>query len=283
MAKKRALGRGLDALLGSEPQEAVRTALPIERLRPNRLQPRSDFRAQELEDLVQSIREQGVIQPLVVSPLGNGDYMIVAGERRWRAAQQAGLDEVPVSVRKVDSDRDLLETALVENLQRSDLNPVEEAEAYRRLREEFDLTQETIAQRVGKSRSTVANALRLLQLPSEIQAMLREGALTAGQARPLLSVDDPAERQRLARQAAAGRLTARQLEARAAGSRKSTSRSRPSPDPDTAAAAEQLTRRLQTGVEIRRSGSGGTIRIAFHSEEELMRLYELLTKAGSRK
>ena len=284
MAKKRALGRGLDALLGAEPEpqaaEGART-LPIERLRPNRLQPRSDFAPDALADLVQSIREQGVIQPLVVSPLADGEYTIVAGERRWRAAQQAGLDEVPVVVREVENDRDLLETALVENLQRSDLNPVEEAEAYRRLQEEFGLTQETIARRVGKSRPTVANALRLLQLPERILGMMREGRLTAGQARPLLAIEGEDERLRLASRAADGGLSARQLEALAKRGARSRKR-RPTPDADTRAAAERLTRRLQTRVDIQRSGRGGSIRIAFHSEEELMRLFELLTKAGSR-
>ena len=281
-AKKRALGRGLDALLGTE-KPSVRS-LPIERLEPNRLQPRESFSEEALAELVSSIEAQGVIQPLVVSPLEGDRYMIIAGERRWRAAQRAGLDSVPVVVREVADDRELLETALVENLQRSDLNPLEEAEAYRRLQSDFGLTQEKIAVRVGKSRPAVANSLRLLKLPKAILELLRADSLSAGQARPLLAIADPKEQERLARAAAAGKLNARQLEARAAaGPAKSAGRKGPKIDPDTAAAAEKLTRRLQTKVEIRRRGKGGTIRLAFHTEEELMRLYEMLMKeAGTR-
>jgi ParB family chromosome partitioning protein len=278
-ARKRALGRGLNDLLGEETPDV--TTLPIERLRPNRLQPRSVFDAEDLASLVRSIQSQGIVQPLVVSPLEGGAYMIVAGERRWRAAQQAGLDSVPVVVRRVESDRELLEMALVENLQREDLNPLEEAMAYRRLQDDFGLNQEEIAARVGKGRSTISNALRLLLLPGAIQQLLAEGTLTAGQARPLLAIEGPARQIQLAKKAAAGRLNARQLEALAAGGE--STRVAPAVDPDTVAAAERLTRKLQTRVEIRRSGKGGTLRITFHSEEELMRLFELLIQAGERR
>jgi ParB family chromosome partitioning protein len=278
-ARKRALGRGLNDLLGEETPDV--TTLPIERLRPNRLQPRSVFDAEDLASLVRSIQSQGIVQPLVVSPLEGGAYMIVAGERRWRAAQQAGLDSVPVVVRRVESDRELLEMALVENLQREDLNPLEEAMAYRRLQDDFGLNQEEIAARVGKGRSTISNALRLLLLPGAIQQLLAEGTLTAGQARPLLAIEGPARQIQLAKKAAAGRLNARQLEALAAGGE--STRVAPVVDPDTVAAAERLTRKLQTRVEIRRSGKGGTLRITFHSEEELMRLFELLIQAGERR
>ncbi len=269
--RRRGLGRGLDALL--EPERALQS-LPISKLRPNRLQPRADFDEQGLEELAASIRAQGIVQPIVVAADGDGGYLIVAGERRWRAARRAGLDEVPVVLRQVADDRELLETALVENLQRSDLNPIEEAEAYRVLQEKFELTQEQVAVRVGKARSTVTNRLRLLRLPPEVQAMLREERLTAGQALPLLSVAGAEEQQRLARLAADGGLSARQLERRTAG-RKQAPAARPA-DPDTDAAAERLTRRLQTRVEIRRARRGGVVRIHFHSEEELMRLYDRL-------
>jgi ParB family chromosome partitioning protein len=272
MSRPRGLGRGLDALI--EPERVVRS-LPLSQLKPNRLQPRSDFDEEGLAELAASIRAQGIVQPIVVAQEEDGSYLIVAGERRWRAARRAGLDEVPVVVRQVADDRELLEAALVENLQRSDLNPLEEAEAYRTLGDRFELSQEEIAVRVGKGRSTVANRLRLLRLPAEVQELLRADRLTAGQALPLVSVAPQEEAVRLAKRAVARGWTARQVERRAAA-RKAGRRRRPVQDPDTAAAAERLTRRLQTRVEIRRGRRGGTVRLHFHSEEELMRLYELL-------
>lgn len=272
MSRPRGLGRGLDALI--EPERVVRS-LPLSQLKPNRLQPRSDFDEEGLAELAASIRAQGIVQPIVVAQEEDGSYLIVAGERRWRAARRAGLDEVPVVVRQVADDRELLEAALVENLQRSDLNPLEEAEAYRTLGDRFELSQEEIAVRVGKGRSTVANRLRLLRLPAEVQELLRADRLTAGQALPLVSVAPQEEAVRLAKRAVARGWTARQVERRAAA-RKAGRRRGPVQDPDTAAAAERLTRRLQTRVEIRRGRRGGTVRLHFHSEEELMRLYELL-------
>jgi ParB family chromosome partitioning protein len=231
----------------------------------------------------------------VVTPKGGGAYIIVAGERRWRAAKKAGLAEVPVVVRQVADDRELLELALVENLQRADLNPVEEAEAYRTLATQFDLSQEEIAARVGKSRPAVANALRLLNLPPEVQDELRNGRLTAGQARPLLAISDRRRQLALAREAVEAGLTARELEERArsakaakagmtAARRGAGSSRAAAPAEETevfaAAAQEKLTQRLQTKVEIRRAGRGGTIRIHFHSEEELMGLYDRLMERG---
>ncbi len=272
MSRRRGLGRGLDALL--EPERVVRS-LPLSQLKPNRLQPRADFDEDGLAELAASIRAQGIVQPIVVTQEGNGEYLIVAGERRWRAARRAGLDEVPVVVRDVADDRELLEAALVENLQRSDLNPLEEAEAYRTLGDRFALSQEEIAVRVGKGRSTVANRLRLLRLPDEVQDLLRAARLTAGQALPLVAVESEEQVLRLARQAVAKGWSARQLEKHAAGRKAGGGRRRPQ-DPDTAAAAERLTRQLQTRVEIRRGRRGGTVNLHFHSEEELMRLYELL-------
>jgi ParB family chromosome partitioning protein len=272
MSRRRGLGRGLDALL--EPESVVRS-LPLSQLKPNRLQPRSDFDEEGLAELANSIRAQGIVQPIVVTQEEDGGYLIVAGERRWRAARRAGLDEVPVVVRDVADDRELLEAALVENLQRSDLNPLEEAEAYRTLGERFELSQEEIAVRVGKGRSTVANRLRLLRLPVDVQDLLRTDRLTAGQALPLVAVESEEEAVRLAQRAAERGWSAREVERRTA-ERKGAPRRRPPPDPDTAAAEQRLTRRLQTRVEIRRGGRGGTVRLHFHSEEELMRLYELL-------
>jgi ParB family chromosome partitioning protein len=283
--RRRGLGRGLDALIAEAPApEAVVRTVPLDRLHPNRFQPRSRFDDAGLDELAESIKSQGVIQPLVVAARPDGDFTIVAGERRWRAAQRAGLAAVPAVVRDVGGDRDLLEVALVENLQRADLNPVEEAEAYQTLREKFGLAQEEVAARVGKARATVANALRLLKLPREVADLLRDGRLTAGQARPLLAVEGEEEQVRLARRAVRDGLTARALERIAAGGRPRPRGERPRPvEVHTAAAEESLTRRLQTRVEIRRRRSGGAIAIHFHSEEELMRLYDLLMTAGERR
>lgn len=283
-ARRRGLGRGLDSLLQEEPARQV----AVDALQPNRYQPRAEFDDAKLDELAASIRSQGVVQPLVVTPRGDGTYTIIAGERRWRASRKAGLTQVPVVVRQVADDRELLELALVENLQRSDLNPVEEAEAYRTLATSFDLSQEEIAGRVGKSRSAVANALRLLNLPPEVQDHLRSGRLTAGQARPLLAIGNPKRQLELANEAAERGLTARDMEEQARSARSRARRAKKpaaadEPEVFAAAAQEKLTQRLQTKVEIRRSGRGGTVRIHFHSEEELMRLYDwLMERGGSR-
>lgn len=298
MSRRRGLGRGLDALLASEPEPAVEAAtaapdaineLPLDQLEPNRFQPRSHFDSSGLDDLAGSIRAQGVVQPIVVTP-AEGDssapktYTIVAGERRWRAARLAGLKTVPVVVREVASDQQLLELALVENVQRADLNPIEEAEAYRMLAESFDLSQEEIASRVGKGRTTITNALRLLRLPKEIQDFLREGSLSAGQARPLIPIPEKDRQLELARRAVEEGLTARELEA-LAGEPAGEAAAKPAKpkenlDANTRAAIERLTGSLQTRVDIVRKRRGGQVRIFFHSEEELMRLYDLLTQGN---
>jgi ParB family transcriptional regulator, chromosome partitioning protein len=279
-AKKRGLGRGLDALLEKAPAEPVRS-LPVASLRPNRLQPRSRFDETAIEELTESIRTQGIVQPLVVTSEGEG-WVIIAGERRWRAARRAGLESVPVVVRQVADDRELLELALVENLQRSDLNPLEEAEAYAALQAKFGLSQEEVAARVGKARTTVTNALRLLRLPEEVRELLSEGKITAGQARPLLALAGAEEQVRLAERAVREGLSARDLERLATEPRERTKAKKPDRPVEvhTAAAEEKLTRRLQTRVEIRRQGKGGHLRIHFHSEEELMRLYDVLIERG---
>ncbi len=284
-AKRRGLGRGLDALLGAEPKAVEDVApaaggvsVPVDQLKPNRFQPRSAFDDAGLDELAESIRSQGVVQPIVVTPREGDSYTIIAGERRWRAARRAGLETVPVVVRHVDDDRQLLELALVENVQRADLNAIEEAEAYRMLGERFELSQEQIASRVGKGRTTVTNALRLLRLPEQIQDYVREGRLTAGQARPLLSIPDPSRQIEIAEQAIEQGLTARDLEALAAGPKGATSSKKRKRELDvhTRAAMERLTQDLQTKVEIALKKRGGTIRIHFHSEEELIRLYDRL-------
>jgi ParB family chromosome partitioning protein len=276
--KKRGLGRGLSALIATKvPDEAVRT-LPVAQIEPNRRQPRSRFDEGGLEELAASIRTQGLIQPIIVSPTKKGTYTIVAGERRWRAAQRAGLESVPVVVRELRDEREHLELALVENLQRADLNPVEEAEAYRSLQESFGLSAEVIAERVGKGRSAVANTLRLLRLPAEVLDLLRAGELSEGQARPLLALEDEAEQLRWAKRAVAEGLTARKMEEL---STTSGGRNRKAPktvEAHAAAAAERLTRELQTRVEIERRRKGGIVKIHFHSEEELIRLFERFTR-----
>ncbi len=295
-AKRRGLGRGLDALLGTEPtqpkagndgadQSAGVKEVLVEKLEPNRFQPRSHFDESGLEDLAESIKAQGVVQPIVVTPKGEDHYTIIAGERRWRASQKAGLKLVPVVVREVNDDQQLLEMALVENIQRADLNPVEEAEAYRTLGESFELSQEEIAKRVGKGRTTITNFLRLLRLPQEVQDLMREGRLTAGQARPLLSFGDTRKQVELAERAVLEGLTARDLEKLAAEPRESAkkddTKKAPEQDVHTREAVDKLTHVLQTKVEIQRKKKGGTVRIHFHSEEELIRLYDRLTGEDS--
>jgi ParB family chromosome partitioning protein len=285
-ARKRGLGRGLDALIQSTREEEAPAAgtgapartLPVGSLKPNRLQPRSYFNESAIEELSESIKAQGVVQPIVVAPDSDGSYSIIAGERRWRAARRAGLEEVPVVVREVADDRERLELALVENLQRSDLNPLEEAEAYQALQEKFGLSQEEVASRVGKARTTVTNSLRLLKLPEEVRELLRDGRLTAGQARPLLTLPNTEDQIALALRAVTEGLSARDLERLAAPPKgKPAPAKKPvKPDVHSAAAEEKLTRRMQTRVEIRRRGKGGDLRIHFHNEEELMRLYDML-------
>ncbi|HWN44941.1 MAG TPA: ParB/RepB/Spo0J family partition protein [Thermoanaerobaculia bacterium] len=279
--KKSGLGRGLDALLQKEEAPAPIQSLPIGQLKPNRFQPRTQFDDAAIDELAASIKEQGVVQPLVVSLDQDGTYTIVAGERRWRASRRAGLETVPVVVRQVTDDREMLELALVENLQRSDLNALEEAEAYLSLQEKFGLSQEDIATRVGKARTTVTNALRLLRLPDEVQELLREGRLTAGQARPLLGLPSREAQLTLADRAVREGLSARDLERLSSEPAREKPKKKPRPvEVHTAAAEEKLTRRLQTRVEIRRRGKGGILHIHFHSEEELMRLYEVLVERG---
>jgi ParB family transcriptional regulator, chromosome partitioning protein len=284
-ARKRGLGRGLDALIqtpelaGADHTPGAAGTLPITALKPNRLQPRSSFDDAELDALAQSIRTQGLVQPLIVTLDADGSYSIVAGERRWRAARRAGLDKVPVVIREVLDDRSRLELALVENLQRSDLTPLDEAEAYLALQDKFGLSQEEIASRVGKGRSTITNALRLLKLPNEVRELLRAGRLTAGQARPILGLASREEQIALAERAVREDLPARQLE-RLASATPRPKRLPRQVEVNTAAAEERLTRRLQTRVEIRRKGKAGLLQIHFHSEEELMRLYDLLMQRG---
>ena len=279
MTRKQALGRGLSALLpGGEdvPRGTPLQEVEVERLVTGQFQPRKGFPEAGLAELAASIREHGVVQPLVVVPRGES-FEVVAGERRLRAARLAGLSTVPVVVREKPSDRELLELALVENLQREDLNPIEEAEAYGRLKEEFSLTQERIAAAVGKNRTTVANSLRILRLPLSVKNLVREGLLSGGHARALSSLGSPDEQQGLAEEVIRRGLSVRQTEARvAAATAGPRIRREKRRDPFTRDAEEKLARRLRTRVRIVRRRRGGRIELGFGSEEELIGLFERL-------
>jgi len=248
----------------------------IDRIVPNPYQPRRTFRDAALDELAASIREHGIIQPLIVARDGDR-YRLVAGERRLRAAKKAGLKDVPVIVReKVVGDAGLA-LALIENIQREDLNPIEEALAYEQLHDEFELTQEEIAKRVGRERSTVANTLRLLRLPEEIQGMVAGGDLTMGHARCLLGLDSASAQRRLASRIVKAGLSVRQVEEIVAReSAPKPKKPQKSKDIFTVEAEEKLTKAIRTRVEIDRGRRGGSIRIRFSSEDELIRIFEQL-------
>lgn len=282
MTQKQALGRGLSALLPGRddvPRETGAREVEIGRLVPNRYQPRREFAEAPLAELAASIREHGVVQPIVVSPRGE-KLEIVAGERRWRAAAIAGLTTVPIVFRDKQSETDLLEVALVENIQREDLNPLDAAEAYARLRDEFRFSHERIADRVGKDRATVSNALRILKLPSSVRDRVRSGLLSGGHARALASLASADDQERLAEEIVRRGLSVRQTEKRVAsvGSADKLRREHRR-DPFTRDAEEKLSRRLRARVRIVRRRRGGRVEIAFGSEDELIGLYERLSKA----
>ncbi len=283
MNKKIGLGRGLGALLpGSEaPATTGLIDVPVRAIAPNPRQPRSQLDEQALNELANSIREHGLIQPLIVVRTSEEQYTLIAGERRWRAAQIAGLESVPVVIKDA-APQQMLEMALVENIQRADLNPLEEASAFKQLIEEFGLTQEQIAQRVGKSRVAVANTLRLLKLPEPIKARLADGLITEGHARALLTITDSLVQQRLLSQIVKNSLNVRQTEELVrrlmedhptAVRKPSTSASQRSSGADTRALEERMRRALGTKVILSRSKKGGTIVIHFYSEEELDAIY----------
>jgi len=300
----RRLGRGLEALIStarqqreaspSEGQPASAPSSDLQRVRiadisPNHFQPRRTFTEAELAELEASLRANGLLQPITVRPKGQGKWELVAGERRLRAATRLGWSEIPAVVRDFD-DRAMLTLALVENLQRSDLNALEEAEGYQRLIDEFGLTQQQVADAVGKDRSTITNLLRVLSLPPAIRTMVEKGLLSTGHARALLAVRDARQQQELANEIVAKQLSVRQTEARGRGEQGDAAPSR-NPVPREAASAasprstdpavrrleEQLRRRLQTDVSIQQTGDGkGTVRLAFYSADDLERLLDLL-------
>ena len=281
MNPKSGLGRGLSALIG---EEAVPTRgearathkLPVAFLKPNRFQPRKTFAAEDLHDLTESVREKGILQPILVRPLGADSYEIVAGERRWRAAQLAKLHDVPVVVREM-SDGESLELAIVENVQRADLNAIEEAAAYHELMDRFGYTQDRIAKDVGKSRSHVANTLRLLRLPEGVKAMLRDGRLTAGHARTLLGADDPEAR---AREIVEGAMNVREAEQRSKS--KTGKRSgKTSEDVNVKAIESNISSLLGLNVKIVHKGDkGGEIRIRYRTLEQFDDLIRRLSKGN---
>lgn len=273
--KQTGLGRGLGALLGEEavlPQDAAVTLLAVQQVEPDPDQPRKDFDPEALQALADSIAAHGVIQPLAVRKLDNGYYRIIAGERRWRAARLAGLREIPVCVLQAD-DRAVAELSLVENLQREDLNPMEEAQGYARLIGEFSMTQEQVADRVGKSRPAVANALRLLTLSDALAQRVRAGELSAGHARALLRLPDEAQRQRAAQRIIALQLSVRQAETLCKTMLKPAAEKQPDKHAAYIAECEKdLSRRLGRRVRIVNGAKKGRFELEFYGQEDLNRL-----------
>ncbi len=276
--KKRGLGRGLDALLGEAvltQQDGTNQTLPIDQIRAGSYQPRRDIDPERLGELAESIRRHGVVQPVVVRPREGGGYELVAGERRWRAARLAGLTEIPAVVRRID-DRTALAVALIENIQREDLNPLDQAEALRRFLEEFDLTHQQLAETLGKSRATISNLLRLLELHPQVKQLLAEGRIEMGHARALLGLTG--ERQlEVARKVADGKMTVRDTEALVKRLQRPGAPSGPADtDPDIRRLQEELSDLLGTRVTIRHSRTGkGRLVIAY---EDLEQLEGLLTR-----
>jgi ParB family transcriptional regulator, chromosome partitioning protein len=296
MEKRPALGKGLSALI-PDASDALSTAprasmeVDIDQLEPNQYQPRGPIDATKLEELARSIQANGIIQPIVVRKLesalgGRERYQIIAGERRWRAAQQAQLTKVPIVVKHVPgaATKRLLEMALIENIQREDLNPMEAAAGYQRLVDEFHLRQDDIAVQVGKDRATVANYLRLLKLPEEVRGNVASGALSMGHARAIVALTSESDQRRLARDVVSRGLSVRETEAlvkKEIAAKPGDEQSKPAPpkkDVHTRAAEEQMRISLGTPVEIKRKGKGGSISISFTNENELQRLYEYLTE-----
>ncbi|MBP7416393.1 MAG: ParB/RepB/Spo0J family partition protein [Pyrinomonadaceae bacterium] len=284
---RQTLGRGLSALLGDEKpaaqQDAIGPEIDIDLIEPNPDQPRTRFTEANLEELAQSIRTNGVVQPIVLRQVG-GRYQIVAGERRWRASQRAGLRRIPAVVKEVSDDK-LLELALVENIQRQELNPIEEAKAYRKLIDTLGLTQEVVAERVGKDRTIITTSMRLLRLPGEIQRVIEEGGLSAGHGRALMMTDDPKIQRRLANEAIDNGWSVRETERAVKKAVKSPQISENkgvirTVDANVKAAETKLMRSLNTNVKIiaGNKGAGGKIEIEYYGTDDLDRIFQLLIK-----
>ncbi len=300
MARRKALGRGLDALIpgadestpeqtegstaaGDTHPEARIFDVAVGDLRPNKHQPREEFEPEPVRELADSIREKGVIQPVVVRRDRTG-YQLIAGERRLRAAKEAGLETVPAILLDVGSDQEMMEISLIENVQREDLNPIEEAKAYRALMESCFLTQEEVAQKVGKNRSTVTNTLRLLHLAEEVRNALQEKKISMGHARALLGLEDDRMQANLCRKTISDGLSVRQVErlvkAGKAGRREPSGPSQRGKDPQVLSLEEDLQRRFGTGVNINRRGKKGKIEIEFYTDDDLERILDLLRETS---
>lgn len=275
---KRGLGRGLSALIPNVAQEDLGSAqeIALNQIQPNPKQPRTDIDEDGIAELADSIKKVGLLQPIIVRPYGEG-YQIIAGERRWRASQAAGLEHVPVRVLTAD-DTAALELALIENLQREDLNSIEEARGYRRLLTEYQMTQAELADKVSKSRSAITNALRLLDLPEEVQELVYEGRLTAGHARAVLSVPDEAMRVKLAQKLVEQGLSVREAEnlARLYASGQSERSPRPVTPKSFKVVARKLRLVLGTNVRVKQTAKKGKIEIEFHGEDDLERIFQVL-------
>ena len=289
MAKRKTelgLGRGLNALLGDpdlQPQGEGSVTLPISQVEPGLNQPRKRFEQGALDDLAESIRVHGIIQPLTVRRLATGYYQIIAGERRWRAAKAAGLQEVPAVIIEAD-DRKVMELGLIENLQREDLNPAEEARGYRTLMEEYGLTQEQVAQQMGKSRPAITNTLRLLALPDEVMQLLEEGTLSAGHARALLSLPSPGLQREAAKRVAEEQLSVRQTEALVKALQKEKREKSKPQGPDLSLYLGELEKdlsgRLGRKVRISHKGKKGRIELEYYNEQDLEALLQQLRDGG---
>lgn len=287
MSTKKVLGRGLGALIPQKEREAPPAnglmEISLDQISPNPYQPRKTFNEATIEDLARSVAEHGIVQPLVVTRHGDR-FRLIAGERRYRAARKAGLTVVPVVVKELAQESDALQVALIENVQREDLNPMEEAVAYEQLHHEFGLTQEEIAKRVGKERSTVANFMRLLKLPEKVKKLLASGQVSMGHARALLALDGPRKQEALADRIVKRNLNVRQTEILASGGPATATKKEPSPkDVFTRDAEEKLTKVLRTRVEIDRKRRGGKIVVRFSSEEDLIRLFDELSGHGRKR
>jgi len=283
---RKALGRGLDALFSqSSNAEQDLMDLDIDRLDPSDVQPRSVFKQQKLDELAQSIRHTGIIQPLVVRRQADR-FQIIAGERRWRAAQIAGLHRVPCVVKAI-ADEEVLELSLIENIQREELNPIEEAKAFKKLLEGRHLTQDEMARRVGRDRTSITNALRLLRLPEEIQRLVEENELSMGHARSLLAIDSAEHQVKLAGEITSKALSVRETErlvkktGTSAAHKKGKNNSRPADSANILAAESKLSKRLGAPVKIRSNAAGGVIEIKFSSNEDLSRLFDALLQTAS--
>ena len=286
--KRNALGRGLDSLISvSDIQTGGSSAIneiKIDDIKPNPNQPRRTFDEETLDELATSIKELGVVQPLSVRDMGDGTYQIIAGERRWRAATRAGLNSVPAYVRSA-SDSEVTEMALIENIQREDLNAIEVALAFRNLIDSYNLTQERLSERLGKNRATIANHLRLLKLPAEIQLGLRDHKLDMGHAKALLGVEDPKQQLKLYNLILKEGLSVRKVEELAkgmeTGKTKTEAASHKTSNPHWEEAQKLLANRLGSKVSITEKGKGkGTITINFSNEEELKKLIRIISESG---